>query len=127
MIFIFFGTEINLILTVMKNSLNELEKSIPFFMLTIVASHPVVYSGDHEMRICQAYDDYLNFDTKKLEKDFEIESRDGVYKLSLRHWTENPHFAIAYFDTIENCLLRTAFTYEGFTNSLKLWNNMDWH
>lgn len=111
----FFGTEINPDIDSDEKLMNELEKNpFPFFMLTIVASHPVVYSGDHEMRICQAYDDYLNFDTKKLEKDFEIELRNGVYKLSLRHWTENPHFAIAYFDTIENCLLRTAFTYEGF-------------
>lgn len=111
----FFGTEINPDIDSDEKLMNEVEKNpFPFFMLSMASSHPIVRSNDHEMRIYLAYDDDLNVDARILEKDFEIDFRDGVYKLALRNLSELPHFAIAYYDTHENSLLRTAFTADGF-------------
>lgn len=86
----------------------------PYALLISAATLPLVFNKENQIvQITVEYHDD-NFDTAELSEDFKIEYNHGIYKLTLRGWSEFPHFSSAYFDEKEEILLLNSMTDQGF-------------
>jgi hypothetical protein len=83
-------------------------------MLLSGANLPLIYNKeDHLVQVMAEY----NLDsiiTKSLTKSFKTEYNKGVYRLSLKNWSEPPHFSQAYFDENKKIILLSSMTDRGF-------------
>ncbi len=111
----FFATELDRRISTEEDIVHNLEKNpLPYMMLLSGANYPItVHKQD---QIIQADAEYPvdKFDTMALKKSFTSEFSPGVYRLSLKKWSEYPHFARIYFDENKNTVLLTASTDRGF-------------
>jgi len=111
----FFATELKPDIADEQELLVNLEHNpIPYMMLLSGANYPLTYNkGDQLIHVTAEYDlDTIN--TKSLTKSFKTEYNKGVYRLSLKNWSEPPHFSQAYFDENKKLILLTSMTDKGF-------------
>ena len=112
----FFATEINPAIENEEEVLVDIENNpMPYMMLLSGSNYPLTFhKEDRVVQVMAEYD--LNaMNTKGLTKDFITEYNDGVYRLKLKGWNEQPHFSQAYFDENNNTLLLIALTDRGFS------------
>lgn len=111
----FFSTELDRRIETEDDIARNIEKNpLPYLMLLSGANYPItVHKQD---QIIQAFAEHSvdKFDTIALKKSFTSEYSHGVYRLSLKKWSEHPHFAQVYFDENKNTVLLTASTDRGF-------------
>ncbi len=111
----FFASELNPDITEAEELLTNLEYNpLPYMMLVTGADIPLVYNKEYQIvNVIAGYDlDKIN--RKDLTKSFKSEYKKGVYMLSLKNWSDPPHFSQAYFDENQNIILLTSMTDRGF-------------
>lgn len=87
---------------------------IPYMMLLSGANSPLIYNKEDKLIHAMAEYDLDTIDTKSLTKSFKTEYNKGVYRLSLKNWSEPPHFSQAYFDENKKIILLSSMTDRGF-------------
>ena len=111
----FFATELNPDINEVEELLTNLEYNpIPYMMLIAGANTPLIYSKEDQLVNVMAEYDLDTIDTKSLTKSFKTEYNKGVYRISLKNWSEPPHFSQAYFDENKKIILLTSMTDRGF-------------
>ena len=111
----FFATELNPDINEVEELLTNLEYNpIPYMMLIAGANTPMIYSKEDQIVNVIAEYDLDTIDTKSLTKGFKTEYNKGVYRISLKNWSEPPHFSQAYFDENKKIILLTSMTDRGF-------------
>lgn len=83
-------------------------------MLLAGANLPLAFNKEDQIVQVIAEYERDSIGTKKLTKDFITECNRGVYRLSLKKWSEHPHFSQACFDENINTLLLSSMTDRGF-------------
>jgi hypothetical protein len=112
----FFATELKPEIVDDQELLANLEYNpIPYMMLLSGANYPLTYNKkDQLVQVIAEYDlDTIN--TKSLTKSYKTEYNKGVYRLSLKNWSEPPHFSQAFFDENKKIILLSSMTDRGFT------------
>jgi len=111
----FFATELKPDIADDQELLANLEHNpVPYMMLLSGANYPLTYNkGDQLIHVSAEYD-LETINTKSLTKSFKTEYNKGVYRLSLKRWSEPPHFSQAYFDENKKIILLTSMTERGF-------------
>jgi hypothetical protein len=96
---------------------------IPYMLLFLKSHLPLVFKGDDQFvrLIGEFLDD--SFDTSALNDAFTVEYAHDIYRLSLKDWSEFPHFSTAYYDEKEQLLCLTAMTDRGYDNLVDVFND----
>jgi hypothetical protein len=111
----FFATELKPEIEDEQELLANMEYNpIPYMMLLSGANLPMIYNKeDHLVHVMAEYHlDSIN--TKLLTKSFKTEYNKGVYRLSLKSWSEPPHYSQAYFDEKKEMIVLSSMTDRGF-------------
>jgi hypothetical protein len=111
----FFATELNPDIVDEEDILANLEHNpIPYMMLLSGANYPMIFNKeDHVVNVMAEYEiDGIN--TKSLTKSFKTEYNKGIYRLSLKNWSEPPHFSQAFFDENNKIMVLSSMTDRGF-------------
>jgi hypothetical protein len=111
----FFATELKPGIADEQELLANLENNpVPYMILLSGANYPLTYNkGDQLIHVIAEYD-LETINTKSLTKSFKTEYNKGVYRLSLKNWSEPPHFSQAYFDENKKIILLSSMTDRGF-------------
>jgi hypothetical protein len=111
----FFATELKPDIVDKQELLANLEYNpIPYLMLLSGANIPQIYNKEDQLIHLVAEYDLDSINTKSLTKSFKTEYNKGVYRLSLKSWSEPPHFSQAYFDENKKIMLLSSMTDRGF-------------
>ena len=111
----FFASELNPNIAGEEELLANLEYNpIPYMMLLSGANYPLIYNKEDQVINVMAEYELDDMNTKSLAKSFKTEYNKGVYRLSLKKWSEPPHFSQAYFDENGKVILLSAMTDSGF-------------
>ncbi|MDP3001924.1 MAG: hypothetical protein Q8N38_02200 [Bacteroidales bacterium] len=111
----FFATELKPDIAGEQELLANLEYNpIPYMMLLSGANFPLIYNKEDQLIHAMAEYDLDSINTKSLTKSFKTEYNKGVYRLSLKNWSEPPHFSQAYFDENKKIILLSSMTDRGF-------------
>lgn len=112
----FFATELNPDIADEQQLLANLEYNpVPYMMLLSGANFPMTYNKKDQLVQVIAEYDLETINTKGLTKSFKTEYNKGVYRLSLKNWSDPPHYAQAYFDEKKKIILLFAMTDRGFS------------
>jgi hypothetical protein len=107
----FFATELNQNIVLEEDLLANMEHDpIPYMMLLSGANFPPIYNKTDQVIHVMAEYDLETINTKSLTKSFKTEYNKGVYRLSLKNWSDPPHFSQAYFDENKKIMLLSAMT-----------------
>jgi hypothetical protein len=87
-------------------------------MLLSGANIPLIYNKKDQIVYVMAEYDLDTINTKGLTKSFKTEYNKGIYRLSLKKWSEPPHFSQAFFDENKKIILLTSMTDRGFRASV---------
>ncbi|HBQ61292.1 MAG TPA: hypothetical protein DD671_17165 [Balneolaceae bacterium] len=87
---------------------------VPYMLLLLKSELPLVFQGDDQF--VQNTGEFLDdsFESSVLKDAFTIEYAHDVYRLSLKDWSEFPHFSVAYYDESEQLLFLSATTDRGY-------------
>ena len=111
----FFATELNAAIETDEALVADIENNpFPYLMLISGSRYPLTIHGKDEILQVTAEHSLQSFDNTELKKDFKIEYAGTVYRISLRAWSDAPHFAQAYYAEEDQQLLITALTDRGF-------------
>lgn len=111
----FFATELKPEIEDEQELLENMENNpIPYMMLLVGANFPMTFNKEDQLIIATAEYDLNSINTKELTKMFKSEYNKGVYRLTLKNWSEMPHFSQAYFDEKKKVLLLSSMTDRGF-------------
>ena len=77
---------------------------IPFYMLYSFAELPVIFRRNERMVICSHEIKVPDFDPELYAETFNIEEKQGVYRLELKNSKEPPYFYTVYFDSKKGLL-----------------------
>lgn len=111
----FFATELKPDLEDEEKLLENLENNpLPYMMLLSGANYPLmVNKKDQVVQVIAEYD-IGNLDTKSLTNSFKTEYNKGIYRLSLKKWSEPPHFSQAFYDEKNKVITLSSMTDRGF-------------
>lgn len=111
----FFATELKHDIVNEQELLANLEHNpIPYMMLLSGANYPMTYNKRDQLVHVMAEYDLDTINTKSLTKSFKTEYNKGVYRLSLKNWSEPPHFSQAYYDENKKIIRLFSMTDRGF-------------
>jgi hypothetical protein len=111
----FFATELKPDIADEEDLLANLEYNpIPYMMLISGANYPMIYNKEDQVINVMAEYELDDINTKSLTKSFKTEYNKGVYRLSLKNWSEPPHFSQAFFDENKKIILLSSMTDRGF-------------
>jgi len=111
----FFATELKPDIEDKEGLLENIENNpIPYMMLLVGSNFPITFNNKDQLIMATAEYDLDSINTKELTKTFKSEYNRGVYRLTLKTWSEMPHFAQAYFDEKKKVLLLSSMTDRGF-------------
>lgn len=111
----FFATELKPDIEDEQELLADLEYNpVPYMMLLSGSNIPLIYNKEDQIIHEVAEYDLDTINTKSLTKSFKTEYNKGVYRLSLKNWSEPPHFSQAYFDENKKIILLSSMTDRGF-------------
>lgn len=111
----FFATELKSDITGEDQLLSNLESNpLPYMMLLCGGSAPLVFNREDQFVHVLAEYELESINTKKFTKTFITEYNKGVYRLSLKTWSEYPHFSQAYYDENKKILVLSSMTDRGF-------------
>jgi hypothetical protein len=111
----FFATELRPDIENEEELLENLENNpLPYMMLLCGANYPLMANKKDQMLHVLAEYDIENLDTKSLTAGFKTEYNKGIYRLSLKKWSEHPHFAQAYYDEKNKIITLSSMTDRGF-------------
>lgn len=98
------------------NQLLELvsKDPVPYMLLLLKSELPLVYQGNDQFvqNTAEFLDD--SFDSSAVKDAFTVEYAHDVYRMSLKDWSEFPHFSMAYYDKKEQLLFLSAMTDRGY-------------
>jgi hypothetical protein len=116
----FFATELRPDIENEEELLENLENNpLPYLMLLCGANYPLIANKKDQMLHVMAEYDIENLDTKSLTAGFKTEYNKGIYRLSLRKWSEHPHFAQAYYNEKNKKITLSSMTDRGFKAPVK--------
>lgn len=93
---------------------------VPFMPLLAYSQSPIVQSDGYEIRYCVTEVEIYNLAVKKLQRDFSLEEKKGVYRLSLNGEAgQPPHDSTLYYDPSQNVMSLNAFTEWGHAQLVK--------
>lgn len=103
---------------------NVEENPVPYMMLLSGATLPFIVHKEERIvhHIADYFDDEI-FNTDRLKEHFKIEYNKAVYRLSLKEWSEPPHFSTLYYDEKDEALALYAMTRRGFDALVTHLNN----
>jgi hypothetical protein len=111
----FFATELKPEIEDEQELLANLEYNpVPYMMLLSGANLPMIYNKEDQLVHVMAEYDLDSINTKLLTKSFKTEYNKGVYRLSLKSWSEPPHYSQAYFDEKKEMIVLSSMTDRGF-------------
>lgn len=111
----FFATELNPDIADEQQLLANLEQNpVPYMMLLSGANTPLIYNKEYQLVHVVAEYDLDSINTKSLTKSFKTEYNKGVYRLSLKNWSDPPHYSQAYFVENKKIMLLSSMTDRGF-------------
>ncbi|MCJ7446290.1 MAG: hypothetical protein MUO72_01215 [Bacteroidales bacterium] len=111
----FFATELKPEIADEGDLLANLEYNpIPYMMLLSGANYPMIFNKEDQVVNVMAEYELDEINTKSLTKSFKTEYNKGVYRLSLKNWSEPPHFSQAFFDENKKIILLSSMTDRGF-------------
>ncbi|MCB9246978.1 MAG: hypothetical protein H6606_11190 [Flavobacteriales bacterium] len=87
---------------------------MPFFMLSVGQELPIVMNGEDEIRHYVSETEIPEFDSNKLSPNFTVQWNENVYRLSIKKWSQFPHYASAYYNEETDELCRYALTKRAF-------------
>jgi hypothetical protein len=120
----FYATEVNPDIQSDLDFLKHLDENPIWYMLLAAGSNfPLVFQNDNEIVHVISEIDTSIPDLQTLNKTFEIENAEKVYKLSHKLWSEPPHYAEAYYDEISETMLLSALTDKGYQELCSLLNS----
>ncbi len=116
----FFATELSPDIENEEELLENLENNpLPYMMLLCGANYPLTVNKKDQMLYVMAEYDIENLDTKSLTAGFKTEYNKGIYRLSLKKWSEHPHFAQSYYDEKNKTITLSSMTDRGFKALVK--------
>ena len=116
----FFATELSPDIENEEELLDNLENNpLPYMMLLCGANYPLTVNKKDQMLYVMAEYDIENLDTKSLTAGFKTEYNKGIYRLSLKKWSEHPHFAQSYYDEKNKTITLSSMTDRGFKALVK--------
>lgn len=111
----FFATELKPDIENEERLLENIESNpIPYMMLLVGANFPMTFNKEDQLVMLISEYDLDEINTKGLTKTLKSEYNKGVYRLTLKNWSDMPHFAQAYFDEKKKILLLSSMTDRGF-------------
>jgi hypothetical protein len=119
----FFGGEVNEEIVTVEEFLDDLEYNpVPYMMLVYGANSPLIINKND--RLVHVLAEYYpeSFNIKEISVKFRTEYRNGVYRLSLKTWSDPPHWAHVYYDESHKILRFTSMTERGYRAFLKAVN-----
>ena len=112
----FFATEVNPDIENDEMLSEEVEKNPwPFFMLLAYCTMPVMLIENYQNKFFQSNDTLVTIPNASFEKYFAVTTRENVTELILTNKKMIAHAPVAYLDNTNNNLIRTAFTWKGFS------------
>lgn len=125
----FFATELNSKIDSDESLLEDVERNpVPYMMLINGSRFPLTMSNDDELvQVFAEHDVELLSKMEEFNSDFTREYNEGVYKLALNGWDQPPHFALAYYDEMQNTLTLHAMTDRGFNKLVEKFNERGLH
>ena len=116
----FFATELDPRINDEQELLENLENNpLPYMMLISGGNYPLVFNKKDLLVHVAAEYEIDKMDTKSLTGSFKTEYDNGVYRLSLKKWSEPPHFSQAFYDKKNSIIVLTAMTDRGFSALVK--------
>ncbi len=111
----FFATELRPDIENEEELLENLESNpLPYMMLLCGANYPLIANKNDRMLHVMAEYEIENLDTKRISSGFKTEYNKGIYRLSLNKWSEQPHFAQAFYNEENNLITLSSMTDRGF-------------
>jgi len=111
----FFATELKPEIVDEQEFLANLEHNpVPYMILLSGANTPLIYNKKDQLIHAMAEYDLDTINTKNLTKSFKTEYNKGIYRLSIKEWSEPPHFSQAYYDENKKIMLLSSMTDRGF-------------
>jgi hypothetical protein len=116
----FFATELDPQINDEQELLENLENNpLPYMMLISGGNYPLIFNKKDQLVHVAAEYEIDMMDTKSLTGSFKTEYVNDVYRLSLKKWSEPPHFSQAFYDEINSKIVLTAMTDRGFSALVK--------
>jgi len=111
----FFATEIDLGILDEADLLVKLDNNpLPYMMLLSGANYPlIVHQKDQLVHLWSEYQ-IEQLDCQDLRNRFKSEYNQGIYRFSLKNWSDHPHFVQAYYTEHSGDLVLTAHTDRGY-------------
>ncbi|NHE57751.1 hypothetical protein [Cyclobacterium plantarum] len=111
----FFATEINPGITDEYALMKDVAKNpVPYMMLFGRSNYPLTIHEGEVLEVVLSELEDIDLKEADLEKEFQVDRIDMVYRLKLPGMENKPHFAAAYYDRAEKFLQVTAMTEKGY-------------
>jgi len=118
--FFYFGMVKNRNISTPENLAVDLNKDpLPYCLLMNFSEIPIMVSRGHATAIIFSISEVSSMNMKDLEKDFIIEYKKGIYRLSLKSLEIFPHFAKAYYDKENEELHLHTMTIEAYDSMVE--------
>ena len=116
----FFASELDSQIEDEEGLLQNLENNpLPYMMLISGGNYPLILNKKDQLVHVAAEYEIDKMDTKRLTESFKTEYDNDVYRLSLKNWSEPPHFSQAFYDETNSVIVLTAMTDRGFAELAK--------
>jgi hypothetical protein len=116
----FFATELNPAIGNEEELLTDVEKNpLPYMMLLSGSTFPLVVNKKDQIVHEMSEYEVENFDTKSLAAYFKTQYNKGIYRFSLKKWSEHPHFAQVYYDEEKKVISLYSMTDRGYKALVK--------
>lgn len=119
----FFAVVLNDAIVDDEGLLADLEfNPIPYMMLAKGSAYPLVISKEHEVVAVNSEGTLTVFDEIALDKNFDLDYAEGIYKITDPILRQAPHFATAYYNEDDDSVFLSALTdygYREFAKALK--------
>lgn len=112
----FFATEVNPLITDEDALMEDVSRNpVPYMMLFARSNYPLTIHEGQVLEIVVSELEDVELNEAGLEKKFQVDRIDSVYRMKLKGMENKPHFAAAYYDKEEKFLQVTAMTEKGYT------------
>lgn len=88
-------------------------------MLLTGAAYPITYHKEEEIVNALSVHEEVNLNLEGIEKAFEMEYAEGLYRFTQLGWGEFPYFNRAYYNELDKDLVLHSMTDIGFRNLAK--------
>lgn len=120
----YFATELNPAIDDDEDIVKDVEKNpIPYMMLLSGSGMFQTFHEKDEILLNIGEYDCKDLEPSKLKKDFDIDYKEGVYRLGLKKGKGFPHFSTIYYDTNESRIFFYSLTLNGYEMLVEKFND----